>query len=152
MARLEGKSSPVLLLDAAYTSDDEPMWSEEKLRSYFAQDVAGLAGGTAETDDLDELGARAGLGPEEVRERYRIFHANALGLLAYRPDPYAGPVTLVVAECSPDVTGAWARVVSGPLRTHTVPGDHYQIVSGDVAEPLARIVDTALASAGGGSW
>ena len=152
MARIEGESSPVLLLDAAFTSDDEPTWSEQKLRSYFAQDVTGLAGTTAETDDLEELGARAGLSSEELRDRYRIFHTNALGLLAYRPGPYAGPVTLVHADRSPDVSADWARVVSGPLRSHTVPGDHYQIVSGAVAEPLGRIVDQVLASAGGGSW
>ena len=35
---------------------------------------------------------------------------------------------------------------------HTVPGNHYGIVSGELAEPLGRIVDRTLASTGGGSW
>jgi thioesterase domain-containing protein len=152
MARIEGESSPVLLIDAAYVKDDDPVWSEEKLRSYFVQDVTGLTGTTAETEDFEELGSRAGLSPDELAERYRIFHTNALGQLAYRPEPYAGPVTLVRAERSPDPTPDWERVVSGPLRSHTVPGDHYHVVSGEVAEPLARIVDATLSDAGGGSW
>jgi thioesterase domain-containing protein len=152
MARIEGESTPVLLLDAAYVTDEEPMWSEEKLRSYFVQDVTGLTGTTAETEDFEDVGARAGLDQEELAERYRIFHTNALGQLTYRPEPYAGPVTLVRAEQSPDPTADWKRVHSGPFRSHTVPGDHYHVVSSEVAEPLARIVDTALADAGGGSW
>jgi thioesterase domain-containing protein len=152
MARIEDASAPVLLLDAAYVTDDEPMWSEAELRGYFVQDVTGLTGTTAETDDFDELGARAGLSPEELAERYRIFHRNALGQLAYRPGPYAGPVTLVRAEQSGDPTADWKRVVSGSFRGETVPGNHYAIVSGDLAEPLGRIVDRTLASAGGGSW
>jgi thioesterase domain-containing protein len=152
MARVEGESSPVLLLDAAYVTDDEPMWSEAELRSYFAQDVSGLTGTTAGTDDVEELGARAGLSREELAERYRIFHRNALGLLAYRPGPYAGPVTLVRAEQSSDPTDDWKRVLSGSFRAHTVPGNHYDVVSGKAAGPLGRIVDRTLASTGGGSW
>jgi len=152
MARIEDESSPVLLLDAAYATDDEPEWSEERMRSYFAQDVTGLAGAAPASTDFDELGARVGLSPEELDERYRIFHANGLGLLAYRPQPYGGPVTLVNAERSPDVAADWKRVVTGPFRSEMVPGDHYGIVSGDLAEPLARIVDRTLASTGGGSW
>jgi thioesterase domain-containing protein len=152
MARIEGESTPVLLLDAAYVTDDDPMWSEAELRSYFVQDVTGLTGGKAETDDLEELGARAGLSREELGERYRIFHRNALGQLAYRPQPYAGPVTLVRAEQSGDPTADWKRVVSGPFRGETVPGNHYGIVSGELAEPLGRIVDRTLGSTGGGSW
>jgi thioesterase domain-containing protein len=152
MARVENESSPVLLLDAAYVTDDEPEWTEEKLRSYFAQDVTGLAGAAPEADDFDELGERVGVSREELDERYRIFHANALGLLAYRPQRYDGPVTLVNAEGSPDVAADWKRVVSGPFRSETVPGDHYEIVSGGLAEPLGRIVDRTLASTGGGSW
>ena len=154
MARIEGESSPVLLLDAAYVTDDEPEWSEAKLRSYFAQDVTGLAGAApeSETVDFDELGTGLGLSREELDKRYRIFHANALGLLAYRPQGYDGPVTLVNAERSPDVAAAWKRVVSGPFRSETVPGDHYGIVSGEVAKPLGRIVDRTLSRTGGGSW
>jgi thioesterase domain-containing protein len=152
MARIEDESSPVLLLDAAYVTDDEPAWPEERLRSYFAQDVTGLAGTASETDDFDELAARSGVSREELGERYRIFHVNALGLLAYRPQRYDGPVTLVNAERSPDVAAEWKRVVSGPFRSETVPGDHYAIVSGALAEPLGRIVDRMLASTGGGSW
>jgi thioesterase domain-containing protein len=152
MARIEGSSSPVLLLDAAYATDDDPEWSEAKLRSYFVQDVTGLAGEAPGSADLDELGVRVGLSPEELEERYRIFHANALGLLAYRPQPYSGPVVLVNAERSPDVAPDWQRVVTGPFRSETVPGDHYGIVSGELAEPLGRIVDSTLARSGGGSW
>lgn len=152
MARIEGESSPVLLLDAAYVTDDDPMWSEAELRSYFVQDVTGLTGTTAETDDLEGLGAQAGLSPDELAERYRIFHRNALGQLAYRPEPYAGPVTLVRAEQSGDPTADWKRVASGPFHGETVPGNHYAIVSGELAEPLGRIVDRTLASTGGGSW
>jgi thioesterase domain-containing protein len=152
MARIEGESTPVLLLDAAYVTDDDPMWSEDELRTYFVQDVTGLTGTTAESDDFDELGARAGLSREELAERYRIFHRNALGQLAYRPGPYAGPVTLVRAEQSGDPTADWKRVHSGSFDGHTVPGNHYDVVSSDLAEPLARIVDAALADAGGGSW
>jgi thioesterase domain-containing protein len=152
MARIEDESSPVLLLDAAYVTDDEPAWSEAELRSYFAQDVTGLAGTAPETAGFDELGVRLGLSREELDERYGIFHANALGLLAYRPRRYDGPVTLVNAERSPDVAAEWKRVVSGPFHSETVPCDHYGIVSGELAEPLGRIVDRTLASTGGGSW
>jgi thioesterase domain-containing protein len=152
MARIEGESSPVLLLDAAYVTDEDAMWSEAELRGYFVQDVTGLTGTTAETDDFEELGARAGLSREELAERYRIFHRNALGQLAYRPGPYGGPVTLVRAEQSGDPTADWKRVASGPFRGETVPGDHYAIVSGGLAESLGRIVDGTLASTGGGSW
>jgi hypothetical protein len=88
----------------------------------------------------------------ELDERYRIFHANALGLLAYRPQRYDGPVTLVNAEGSPDVAAEWKRVATGPFRSETVSGDHYAIVSSEVAASLARIVDGTLADTGGGSW
>jgi thioesterase domain-containing protein len=142
MARIEDASAPVLLLDAAYVTDDDPPWSEEQLRSYFAQDVTGLTGTTA----------GAGLSQDELDERYRIFHRNALGQIAYRPEPYGGPVTLVRAEQSTDPTPDWERVVSGPMVGHTVPGNHYAVVSGELAEPLGRIVDGMLASTGGGSW
>ena len=52
----------------------------------------------------------------------------------------------------PDVAPDWQRVVTGPFRSETVPSDHYGIVSGELAEPLGRIVDRTLASTGGGSW
>jgi thioesterase domain-containing protein len=151
MARQDGDVANVLLLDAAYVSDDEAAAAPEPVvRRWFVRDIARLAGVPEEriADDPGEkeLEELVGLGPDELSERYRIFEANSRGLLAYRPGPYRGVVTLVLAEESPDVSGEWAQHVSGRIDSHFVPGDHYELLSGSSVELVARIVDDLEAS------
>lgn len=147
MARQDGEVANVLLLDAAYVSEKEPA-AGAVVRQWFVRDIARLAGAPEERiaaglgdADLEEL---VGLGSEELLERYRIFEANSRGLLAYRPGPYEGSVTLVLAQDSPDVSGEWAQHVSGRIDSHFVPGDHYDLLSGSSVGLVARIVDEVL--------
>jgi thioesterase domain-containing protein len=160
IARQDGQASHVVLLDAAYVSEEEAATPppESEIRRWFARDVARLAGippervDVSSDEEVEELlartGAEVGLEADEIRERYRLFAANSHALLAYRPAPYDGAATLVLAEESPDVTDAWARYVSGPIDRHVIPGDHAEVLTVASAELIAPIVDDVLRKSG----
>ena len=156
MARQDGETGRVLLVDAAYVWEEEatPL-PDAEIRRWFARDIARLAGVPDDrvelgSDDAEvgelvaRTGAETGLGRDELLERYAIFEANSRALLGYRPEPYDGAVTLVLAERSPDVSDVWARYVSGPIDSTVVPGDHYDLLTPASAKRLGRIVDDLL--------
>ena len=159
LARQDGQASHLLLLDAAYVPEEESTPPPEaEIRRWFTRDVARLAGIPPERVDacsdrdvqtlLSCTAAEIGLDEDEVGERFRLFVANSHALIAYRPEPYDGAATLVLAEESPDVTDAWARYLSGPIDRHVVPGDHAEVLTVASAGRIAPVVDDVLRRAG----
>jgi thioesterase domain-containing protein len=148
-----GQRPPVVLLDAAYDEDTDPL-DEPTVRRRFVHDVARLTGqhGPAVAAVLDDpvagvAGVRAtltGLGVEleltgpELDSRFETFRSCALSMQEYRPPAgYGGPVTVLTASPQPAMEEQWRTVCTGPFRAESVPADHYTLF----AEPaLSRVV------------
>ncbi len=70
-------------------------------------------------------------------------------ILAYRPKPYSGPVTIFKAErtSGPDDMG-WSTLVTGPLDIKVLPGDHYSLIKDPevvrLVKELSMSIDHAL--------
>ena len=89
-----------------------------------------------------------------------VVRAHQVARGAYRPQCYAGAAT-VLRAASPtneDIAGVdpslladpafgWKRLITGPVRTITVPGDHVSLV----VPPAAAAVAAALAQVAGAS-
>ena len=144
---------PVVLLDAFYDDDEDPL-DELTVQRRFVHDVARLAGRDgpsvrAVLDDpaagvvdiretLASLEVELELSDDELAGRYAVFRACALALQSYRPPgPYGGPVTLLAASPRAAVEEQWRAVCTGPFQRDDLPGDHYTLFT----EPaLSRIV------------
>ncbi len=89
---------------------------------------------------------------EKARRESRIEQVERQysGILArYEPEPYTGPVTLILNEelqrMRPD--GGWRELALGGLETHVVSGDHVTRLSvngQDMADSLRSCIDGAL--------
>ena len=66
-------------------------------------------------------------------------------ILAYRPRPYSGPVTVFKADRSegPDDMG-WKKLVSGPLDVCVLPGDHYSLITDPEVVRLVRELSASI--------
>ncbi|ONI89356.1 hypothetical protein ALI144C_05290 [Actinosynnema sp. ALI-1.44] len=137
---------------------------DPQLLSWFARDLAGLAGrswapapesfpgGSAEA--LRVLHTRAcaeqvlpsDIDSETLGAIFERFARNYRALLAYNPAPYPGRVLLVRAEqgASPDVTQAWLDLVPGDAHCVAVPGDHYSVMRAPQVTALADRLRAAL--------
>lgn len=68
------------------------------------------------------------------------YHANARAARLYRPTPYPGPVTLMIARENPhhgsplDCRFGWTELAGEGTETHLLDGDHVSIL----AEPLVE--------------
>ncbi|SCG69330.1 non-ribosomal peptide synthetase [Micromonospora halophytica] len=148
-----GERPSVVLLDAAYDEDAEPL-DEATVRRRFVHDVARLNGhdgpevtavlndpdaGTADIrETLTGLGVELELTGQELARRFATFRSSALSQQEYRPPtPYGGPVTLVTAGPNPAMEEQWRAVCTGPFRAESVPGDHYTLFT---APALSRVV------------
>jgi amino acid adenylation domain-containing protein len=144
--------------------------SEAVLLAGLARDLAGLSGrpvalDPAELEGLDpEAGlARviervraagalpAGLSEEQIGRLWRVFRANVRAVRAYAPKPYPGRVALFVTASHPErgTLGAdlgWGRLVGEGLETAELPGDHYSLLRGPVAQELADRLRGELAA------
>ncbi|HRQ83523.1 MAG TPA: amino acid adenylation domain-containing protein [Flavobacteriales bacterium] len=87
-------------------------------------------------------------------QSHRLRHFHIIdnynkAIVAYRPKPYSGPVTVFKAASThgPDDMG-WAKLVTGPLDVRVLPGDHYSLIKApEVAElvrELSASIDRAL--------
>jgi thioesterase domain-containing protein len=77
----------------------------------------------------------------QARRLYNVFRSNLQATRKYAPSKYDGRVILVKSSDKIDTTRdepamGWERLASGELETHTVPGDHYSIVTGPELEVL----------------
>ena len=68
--------------------------------------------------------------------------------LHYAPQPYPGPITLIVCEAQKiaDLTRVWRDVAAGGLDIHEVPGDHFTHLRAYAAVTAARL-DACLEAA-----
>jgi len=157
----------VALLDVTAPGIDAPTPDDAELAAMFIRDMAGLLGkgvppldvGRFRGPDADRQTARvletcrrAGLLPadvdrDELGRRLAVFKANVRAMWAYRPRSYAGCITLLRAEVSPDTRQGWAKWSAG-VDAHTVPGDHYSMLQPPNLERLARVLRRCLPQAG----
>ncbi|MEO7081749.1 MAG: thioesterase domain-containing protein, partial [Flavobacteriales bacterium] len=66
-------------------------------------------------------------------------------ILAYRPKPYSGPVTIFKAERTPgpDDMG-WSTLVTGPLDIKVLPGDHYSLIKDPEVVRLVKELSVSI--------
>ncbi|MFF4140767.1 amino acid adenylation domain-containing protein [Streptomyces sp. NPDC001698] len=157
-----GEKPPVVLLDAAYDEDSEPL-DEATVRQRFVHDVARLTGrkgpevaavlddpaaGVANVQEtLTGLGIELELTAEELAARFGTFRASALSMEAYRPPaPYGGPVTVLVASPHIAMEEQWRAVCTGPFRAERVPGDHYTLFTQSAIGRVVSAIEETLAS------
>ncbi|MEU6256011.1 amino acid adenylation domain-containing protein [Streptomyces sp. NPDC047043] len=157
-----GGRPPVVLLDAAYDEDTEPL-DEPTVRQRFVHDVARLTGRDGRTvrgvlDDpvagvvdvgetLTRLGVELELTEQELASRFGTFRSSALSMQAYRPPgPYGGPVTVLTASPHIAMEEQWRTVCTGPFRVESVPGDHYTLFTEPALSRVVAAVEATLAS------
>ncbi|ACU75141.1 amino acid adenylation domain protein [Catenulispora acidiphila DSM 44928] len=156
-----GRRVPLVLLDAAYDEDTEPL-DEATVRQRFVHDVARLAGrdGLAVRavlerpdiggDDIREtltgLGVRLELTDEELDSRFQTFRACALSMQAYSPPgSYGGPVTALAASPRVAVHEQWRSVCTGRFCAERVPGDHYTLFTKLALSRVVAAIEETLA-------
>jgi thioesterase domain-containing protein len=94
-------------------------------------------------------GRQAAAGPRELRE-WRAFRACQQAWDAYRPAPYAGPVTLVRSSAWTNRVAkrwhipVWAELAGGGLTVHAVPGNHEDMLTEPYVQTLAARVRASL--------
>ncbi len=66
-------------------------------------------------------------------------------ILAYKPRPYQGPVTVFKAARSPGTDDmGWSTLVSGPIDVHVLPGDHYSLIKDGEVERLVQQLSVSI--------
>ena len=77
--------------------------------------------------------ARRALAKGRIRsprlQHYYIIDNYNKAIQAYQPQPYRGPLTVFKASgtSGPEDMG-WAKLVTGPIETRVLPGDHYSLI------------------------
>ncbi|MFD0392368.1 thioesterase domain-containing protein [Streptomyces nogalater] len=154
--RRHGRALPVVLID---TAPPEPVpsgcWDEDRTFAAFARDIGSVLG--VEVPDTSRLGRdervqalhdcladsgriSPGSADESVGRRYEVFREHLRLAAAYRPRPYDGPMTLMYAAGRPDaaeVVAAWRAVATSGLRAEPLPGDHYTLMTQELAARVA---------------
>ncbi|MFF9768323.1 amino acid adenylation domain-containing protein [Streptomyces sp. NPDC014636] len=135
MARLleqQGEPPGMLFLVESYPADQLPQSDDSD-----EQEEPGLYGPQAGATAAERLRM-------ELLRRTNRAHLRAAR--AYRPAPYAGPVTLVQAgKQDPDLlraaTRSWSRVCApGQLTRHVLDGDHLTLFESPYVTELARLI------------
>ncbi|HYL05686.1 MAG TPA: AMP-binding protein, partial [Thermoanaerobaculia bacterium] len=89
------------------------------------------------------------LGINDVQRLFALFRATRRALDRYRPAPYPGRLTLVLAsrrEAATDPAASWAALAGGGAEIELLPGDHYAIVRPPVVALLAQALRGRLAA------
>jgi thioesterase domain-containing protein len=83
------------------------------------------------------------LGLRDVQHLWNVFKTNIYAAREYRPQAFAGRLTLLRAEDGSftaheknDPTGGWGSLASGGVEVQAVPGDHFTLLR----EPHVQIV------------
>ncbi|WP_188186662.1 non-ribosomal peptide synthetase [Nonomuraea sp. SYSU D8015] len=79
---------------------------------------------------------------------YQVFRHNLRAIARFRPDPYAGDITLLrdgglvqlLPPMSEEMTAYWRDVCVGELRIADIPGDHFTCMSPPHVETVGRIL------------
>ncbi len=161
LERDTGARPPVVLLDADYGEDADPL-DEPTVRRRFVHDVARLAGrdGPPVRAVLDDLAAdltdlrqalaslevELELSDHELADRYAIFRGCALALQSYHPPgPYGGPVTLLAASPRAATEERWLAACAGPFYGDDLPGDHYTLFTEPALSQIVATIERILA-------
>ena len=155
----EGERVQLLALIDSYApqSIETPQYFDHHdLLHMFVTDLEGVSGrslgfsvdnlrGLSLEDTLEVLLARAraseivpdDLGPAELRELFELYSANLSALLAYKPQAYAGKLT-IFSSAAPDSDSArgW-KPYAADADVFEIEGDHYSIVNGPPVKVLA---------------
>jgi amino acid adenylation domain-containing protein len=165
----------LLLLDTAAPKEAAPAASldDTTLAAWFAEDLAGLA---AQPDAIDwqrlrtlppdrqltallaearTLGSLpADIDDEQLRRLFAVFKAHVHAARAYRPQRYAGDLTLILPEQhepNADPSFEWQALLDGKLAVQRVKGTHYTMLRApqvrQIAELIRRSIDEALQAA-----
>lgn len=66
-------------------------------------------------------------------------------IVAYRPGPYNGPVTVYKADKSEGTDDmGWAQLVTGPLESIVLPGDHYSLIKDPQVVRLVKELSASI--------
>ncbi|MEW5926223.1 MAG: amino acid adenylation domain-containing protein [Gemmatimonadota bacterium] len=128
-----------LARDLGYPRAELPALEERLAGEAPAGRAEALAAALAE-----RVPAAAGLGAAELRERAEAYGRTLRAAARYRPAPYAGRVTLLLAAEGPAGPGdprlGWSRLTPLPLDVRTAPGDHHGMLAGANAPALAALL------------
>jgi thioesterase domain-containing protein len=138
------------------------------LLSWFARDLAGLAGevwepdpdlfrsadGTAEESLVFAEARRQGFLPEDIDEDtvqpiLQRFLRNFRALLAHSPEAYDGEVLFLRAAdggASPETAAAWKARLGGAVEIVDLPGDHFSVMRQPHLGSLAGLLGARLAA------
>jgi thioesterase domain-containing protein len=92
-----------------------------------------------------------GVTAKHLRQIMEVTKANLAAVASYRPVPYTGSIDLFQPEESPMEIRKLLHTdlcafAEGPLRLHSIPGDHYSILRAPLVDNTARAIDDALTS------
>ena len=80
-------------------------------------------------------------GLERIAHLFTIHEHNLRALRAYTPQPYTGPLTLILsgerAAHTDDPTCGWGALVSEAVNTITLPGTHYTLLTPPTVAEIA---------------
>jgi thioesterase domain-containing protein len=78
-----------------------------------------------------------------------VVRANTLALRAYRPQSYAGTLTLLASAQGRQVepTLGWGALADGALVLHPLPGDHYTVLQAPQLRRLVELLESSLGAA-----
>jgi amino acid adenylation domain-containing protein len=98
------------------------------------------------------LGIPPELDVEQAQRLLQVFKSHILAANDYIAQPYAGKVTLFLAEHGVEVesqtlTQAWEALAKGGLEIHQIPGDHHMMVRSPNVEVLAAKLQRCLEQA-----
>lgn len=82
-------------------------------------------------------------------QHFHIIDNYNRAIQAYHPRPYNGPVTVFKAEATAGTDDmGWAKLVTGHLDVHVLPGDHYSLIkdpgAARLVRELSRCIDRAV--------
>ncbi|MGI5286410.1 amino acid adenylation domain-containing protein [Nonomuraea polychroma] len=86
--------------------------------------------------------------PGYLDTMYQVFRHNLRAIARFRPDPYAGDITLLrdgglvqlLPPMQEEMTAYWQEVCLGELRIVDIPGDHFTCMSSPHVETVGRIL------------
>ena len=67
------------------------------------------------------------VGMEQMHHLFQVFKANRFAVAQYQPQPYSGNVSLLCSGSLSEDRG-WSSLITGELKTYTIPGDHYTMM------------------------
>jgi thioesterase domain-containing protein len=92
-------------------------------------------------------------GLAQIQRYVNAFKLNVYTVNRYELRPYAGRITLFLAESQSDqtfddMTKGWGELAAGGVEVHRVPGDHISMLSEPHVESLARLLKQFVCKAG----